>query len=169
MIVLDMPIKFIVFIIVFLSHLTSSYSEENSQLIEIDNPRFTEKGLDEKVYEIKAKKGLQSEDYLELIKVEGKFKTDDNTWIFLKADSGIFFQSTNIIQLNDNIVFYTESDESFKSDRATFDLKNDIVNLTKIEHRREDNLIIADQSIINDNFTKIIYEGNVMTKIIFEN
>mgnify|MGYP001332140822 CR=1 FL=1 len=66
-------------------------------------------------------------------------------------------------------MFYTESDESFKSDRATFDLKNDIVNLTKIEHRREDNLIIADQSIINDNFTKIIYEGNVMTKIIFEN
>ena len=87
MIVLDMPIKFFIFFIIFLSHLTSSYSEEDSQLIEIDNPRFTEKGLDEKVYEIKAEKGLQSEDYLKLIKVEGKFKTDDNTWIFLEADS----------------------------------------------------------------------------------
>ena len=169
MIVLDMPIKFFIFFIIFLSHLTSSYSEEDSQLIEIDNPRFTEKGLDDKVYEIKAEKGLQSEDYLELIKVEGKFKTDDNTWIFLEADSGIFFQSTNIIQLNDNIVFYTESNESIKSDRATFDMKNDIVNLTKIEHKRKDNLIIADQSVINDNFTKIVYEGNVITKIIFEN
>ncbi len=169
MIVLDMPIKFFIFFIVFLSYLTSSYSEEDSQLIEIDNPRFTEKGLDEKVYEIKAEKGLQSEDYLELIKVEGKFKTDDNTWIFLEADSGIFFQSTNIIQLNDNIVFYTESNESFKSDRATFDMENDIINFTKIEHKRNDNLIIADQSIINDDFTKIVYEGNVSTKIIFEN
>ena len=73
MIALDMPIKFFIFFIIFLSNLTSASFEENSQLIEIDNPRFTEKGLDEKVYEIKAEKGLQSEDYLELIKVEGKF------------------------------------------------------------------------------------------------
>ena len=169
MIVLDMPVKFFIFTIIFLSHVYSAYSDENSQLIEIDNPRFTEKGLDDKIYEIKAKKGLQSSDYLELTEVEGKFKTDNNTWIFLKADTGIFSQSTNVIQLKDNIIFYTENNESFKSDIATFDMKKDIVKLTNIKHKREDNLIIADRSVINDDFSKIIYEGNVITKIIFEN
>ena len=54
MIALDMPIKFFIFFIIFLFHAASTYSEENSQLIEIDNPRFTEKGLDDKIYEIKA-------------------------------------------------------------------------------------------------------------------
>ena len=169
MIALDMPIKFFIFFIIFLFHAASTYSEENSQLIEIDNPRFTEKGLDDKIYEIKAQKGLQSEDYLELTKVEGKFKTDDSRWIFLEADKGIFSQSTNIIQLKDNIIFSTNSGESFKSDRATFDMKNDIVNLTKIEHMRKNNLIIADQSVIQDNFSKIIYEGNVIAKINLKN
>ena len=169
MIVLDMPVKFFIFTIIFLSHVYSAYPDENSQLIEIDNPRFTEKGLDDKIYEIKAKKGLQSSDYLELTEVEGKFKTDNNTWIFLKADTGIFSQSTNVIQLKDNIIFYTENNESFKSDIATFDMKKDIVKLTNIKHKREDNLIIADRSVINDDFSKIIYEGNVITKIIFEN
>tara|TARA_B100001248_G_scaffold235711_1_gene198633 strand:+ start:60 stop:569 length:510 start_codon:yes stop_codon:yes gene_type:complete len=169
MIALDMPIKFFIFLIIFLFHAASTYSEENSQLIEIENPRFTEKGLDDKIYEIKAEKGLQSEDYLELTKVEGKFKTDGNKWIFLEADKGIFSQSTNIIQLKDNIIFFTKSDESFKSDIATFDMKNDIVNLTKIQHKRKNNLIIADQSVIKDNFSKIIYEGNVIAKINFKN
>ena len=169
MIALDIPIKFFIFFALFLFNLASAYSDENNQLIEIDNPRFTEKGLDDKIYEIKAEKGLQSNNYLELTKVEGKFKTGNNLWIFLEADKGIFSQSTNVIQLRDNIVFFTENGESFKSDRATFDMKNDIINLTKIEHKRNDNLIIADQSTINDDFSKIIYEGNVFTKIIFEN
>ena len=169
MIVLDMPIKLFIFFIIFLSFISSTFSEENSQLIKIDNPRFTEKGLDDKIYEIKAERGLQSDDYLKLTKVEGKFKTDNNTWIFLEADSGIFSQSTNVIQLKDNIIFYTENNESFKSDRAIFDMKKDIVSLTNIEHKRKDNLIIADRSVINDNFSKIVYEGNVITKIIFEN
>ena len=169
MIALDTPIKFFIFFIIFLFHASSTYSEENSQLVEIDNPRFTEKGLDDKIYEIKAEKGLQSNNHLILTKVEGKFKTGNNLWIFLEADKGIFSQSNNIIQLRDNIVFFTENGESFKSDRATFDMKNDIINLTKIEHKRNDNLIIADQSTINDDFSKIIYEGNVFTKIIFEN
>ena len=169
MIALDIPIKFFIFSALFLFNLASAYSDENNQLIEIDNPRFTEKGLDDKIYEIKAEKGLQSNNYLELTKVEGKFKTGNNLWIFLEADKGVFSQSNNIIQLRDNIVFFTENGESFKSDRATFDMKNDIINLTKIEHKRNDNLIIADQSTINDDFSKIIYEGNVFTKIIFEN
>ena len=60
MIALDTPIKFFIFFIIFLFHASSTYSEKNSQLVEIDNPRFTEKGLDDKIYEINAEKGLQS-------------------------------------------------------------------------------------------------------------
>ena len=51
-------------------------------IIEIDNPKFSEKGLDDKVYEIKANKGLKSEDKLELFSVEGKFKSNKGgKWI----------------------------------------------------------------------------------------
>ena len=35
-------------------------TESNKLEIEIDNPKFSEKGLDDKTYEIKAEKGLKS-------------------------------------------------------------------------------------------------------------
>ena len=44
-----------------------------------DNPKFSEKGLDDKTYEIKAKKGLKSDVQLKLFAVEGKFKSDTDT------------------------------------------------------------------------------------------
>ena len=57
-----------------------SYSEE--VFIEIDNPRFSEKGLSDKTYEIKAEKGLKSDKELKLFVIEGKFKTAiDGNWI----------------------------------------------------------------------------------------
>ena len=48
-------------IILFIST-SLTYSEE--VFIEIDNPRFSEKGLSDKTYEIKAEKGLKSDNEL---------------------------------------------------------------------------------------------------------
>ena len=63
------------------------YLKSEDLAIEIDNPRFSEKGLNDKVYEIKAKKGLKFDNKLELFEVEGKFKTEKNgKWIYLVAD-----------------------------------------------------------------------------------
>ena len=137
--------------------------------IEIDNPRFTEKGLNDKIYEIKAKKGFKTEENLKLIFIEGKFKSSEGTWIYLEADSGNFSQKLNTITLENNVHFYTDNDESFKSEFATFDIKNDLIELTNnVKHISNRGIIIAENSIIDD-FEQVSYLGNVETKITFEN
>ena len=54
---LDLDILLLSLVLLFIST-SLIYSEE--VVIEIDNPRFSEKGLSDKTYEIKAKKGLKS-------------------------------------------------------------------------------------------------------------
>ena len=54
-------------------------SSANEVVIGVDNPKFSEKGLDDKIYEIKAKKGLKSGDDLKLFLIEAKFKTKEGT------------------------------------------------------------------------------------------
>tara|TARA_B100001248_G_scaffold109702_1_gene81822 strand:+ start:1041 stop:1493 length:453 start_codon:yes stop_codon:yes gene_type:complete len=138
--------------------------------LEIDNPRFTEKGLDKKIYEIRAKKGLQSDTYLELIEVEGKFKTDEGVWIFMTAGNGKFFRSEKIIKLADSINFYTDGDETIKSDLAIFDVDNGIISFEdNVEYIKNENKILADRSVISNNFNNILYEGNVKTRLITKN
>ena len=63
---------------------TSLFSNESLE-IEIDNPRFSEKGLDNRLYEIKAERGIQRENNLELFIVEGKLRTDSGIWVYLDA------------------------------------------------------------------------------------
>ena len=54
----------------------TNFTKSDDLVVEIDNPKFSEKGLNDKVYEIKAKKGFKSESELDLYIVEGKFKTN---------------------------------------------------------------------------------------------
>ena len=62
MIVLDMLIKLAkvsYLILISLTLLTVCIlAEDENLIVEIDNPRFTEKNLDDKVYEIKLKRDL---------------------------------------------------------------------------------------------------------------
>ena len=136
-------------------------------IIEIDNPKFSEKGLNDKVYEIKAKKGFKSDNQLELITVEGKFKTKaDGKWIYLEADKGNFSQTQNFIELENNIIFYTDDGEKIKSNYAIFDMNKDIIKLNEnVSHESIEGLVFSDSSIISSNFSKIIYAGNVETII----
>ena len=53
-----------------------SDAEENQNTIEIKNPIFTTKSIDGNPYEIKAEKGLQRENYLDLFVIEAKLKTN---------------------------------------------------------------------------------------------
>ena len=141
------------------------YLKSEDLAIEIDNPRFSEKGLNDKVYEIKAKKGLKFENKLELFEVEGKFKTEKNgKWIYLVADTGSFIQITNFIELHKNIIFYTEEGEIVKSNHASFDMNDDVIKLREnVSHESSKGLILSDDSIITDNFNKIKYSGNVVS------
>ena len=144
----------------------NSLSNETGTIIEIDNPKFSEKGLTNNEYEIKAEKGLKSPDGMKLIQVEGKFKTKDDLWIFMNADVGIFSQTLNTIKLEKNINFYTDANEIISSEFATYDIESGIIELiNNVSYKNNEIEIRANKSTLSDGFEKIFYDGNVLTKI----
>ncbi len=150
-------------IIILILALSSSYLLANEVIeIEIDSPKFSEKGLDNRLYEIKAERGIQGENHLRLYSVEGKLRTDTGVWIYLNARQGKFIQSQNLIELNGEITFYTDENDEFQSDHALFSMNDDLVKFnTNVKHTKGSNVITSDESQIKSNFDHIIYEGNV--------
>ena len=176
MIVFDILINFtkntaklsISFLLIFILFQSKSSSSESLE-IEIDKPKFSEKGLDNRLYEIKAEKGIQRQDNLELFVVEGKLRTDTGIWIYLDAKKGYFNQINNLIELNEEINFYTDEDDRFQSGYALFRISDDLVEFhNNVKHTRGNNIIMSDKSKIKNNFNHIIYEGNVSTFYILD-
>ena len=159
-------IKVIFFVQVCCSLFIFSISNSNEEIaVEIDNPKFSEKGLDDKIYEIKADKGVKFANNLKLFIIEGKFKTENGTWIYLKADEGTYNQDSNIIELNKNINFYTDEQESLKSDIAIFYISKNIIEFyDNVRHLTENTIVTSNNSKVINNFNNISYEGNVFTK-----
>ena len=144
-----------------------SKAEENQNTIEIKNPIFTTKSIDGSPYEIKAEKGLQRENNLDLFVIEAKLKTNNDIWIYLNADKGTFNQSSGEILLESNIEIYTETDEKIFADLANVNTNGKIITLKKNVKYQDSNIFIsADESIINDDFSSITYYGNVKSKIL---
>ena len=161
----NLSIFFLFISILFQSNL---FSNENLE-IEIDKPKFSEKGLDNRLYEIKAERGIQREGNLELFIVEGKLRTDSGVWIYLNAKKGNYDQLENLIELNGEINFYTDKEDRFQSENALFSMNNDLFEFNKnVKHTRENNIITADESKIRSNFNHIIYKGNVSTLYIID-
>ena len=153
----------IFFLFIFILFQSRIFSNENLE-IEIDKPKFSEKGLDNRLYEIKAEKGIQKEGHLELFIVEGKLRTDSGIWIYLNAKKGNFDQVENLIELKGDINFYTDEEDRFQSDSALFYINDDLVEFNKnVKHFRGSSIITADESKIKNNFNHIIYKGNVST------
>ena len=117
-----------IFILFFLSNLNAA-ANESETIIEIDQPRFSEKGLDQKSYEIKAQKGLRSSEKLVLFGVEGKFKTNDGLWIYMNANKGDYEQTKNTIKLSDNVEFYTDDGDKITSSNAIFKMDEDFMKI----------------------------------------
>ena len=144
-----------------------SKAEENQNIIEIKNPIFTTKSIDGSPYEIKAEKGLQRENNLDLFVIEAKLKTNNDIWIYLNADKGTFNQSNGEILLESNIEIYTETDEKIFAELANVNTNGKIITLKKNVKYQDSNIFIsADESIINDDFSSITYYGNVKSKIL---
>ena len=156
--------KFSIFFLFILILLQSKLLSNENLEIEIDKPKFSEKGLDNRLYEIKAEKGIQKEGHLELFIVEGKLRTDSGIWIYLNAKKGNFDKEENLIELKGEINFYTDEEDRFQSDSALFSINDDLVEFnTNVKHIRGSSIITADESKIKSNFNHIIYEGNVST------
>ena len=159
-------IRFFIFILFLLSSFNAA-ANDNETIIEIDQPRFSEKGLDQKSYEIKAQKGLRSSEKLVLFDVEGKFKTSDGLWIYMNANQGDFEQTKNIIQLSDNVEFYTDKGDKITSNIAIFKMDEDLIILKKdVYHKNKELSVKSDTTTISQNFDNILHEGNVKTEIL---
>lgn len=157
----------ILFLIFFFSA-TQVLADEGLE-IEIDNPKFSEKGLDNRLYEIKAERGIQRENDLELFGVEGKLRTDSGIWIYLNSDQGNFNQLNNLIELHGNIIFYTNENEKLQSDNAIFNMDKDLVNFSNnVKHTKGGNVITSDESKVQNNFNHIIYRGSVNAIFVVE-
>lgn len=143
-----------------------SIAENTETPIEIANPIFTTKGVNEIPYTIKADSGIKRGDNLELFKIEGKIKNRDNIWIYLNADKGNYNQISQIVFLYKNIEIYTEEKETIVSDEAIIDLQKDIITLlSNVKYKNQNNRIESDKSVITDNFQNFEYFGNVKTNI----
>ena len=168
-----MPIKkleklniLILFLFFFIINI--SFSEDS--VTEIDNPKFSEKGLDNKQYEIKAKRGLKSENSIKLFEVEGKYRTQDGIWVFIEAEKAIYDQISKIIELEKEIYLFSDNDDKLYADFGKFDIDNDIIELKQnVKHIRNLDIITSDNLTITENFGKLVYQGNVKTKIVREN
>ena len=158
----------ILFLLILLLFQSSLFSNENIE-IEIDKPKFSEKGLDNRLYEIKAEKGIQKEGDLELFIVEGKLRTDSGIWIYLNAKKGNFDQIANLIELSGEINFYTDEEDRFQSDNASFSINDDLVEFNNnVKHVKGSSIITADESRIRNNFNHIVYKGNVSAFYIID-
>ena len=157
--------RFFILILFFLSNL-NAIANNNETIIEIDQPRFSEKGLDQKSYEIKAQKGLRSSEKLVLFDIEGKFKTNNGLWIYMNADEGDFKQEENIINLNKNVSFYTEYGDRILSENAIFKMNDDLIIFrNNVFHENSDGVIKSSIVTVSNNFNNIVYEGHVFTEI----
>ena len=158
--------RFFVFIL-FSVCILNATANDSETVIEIDQPRFSEKGLDQKSYEIKAQKGLRSSEKLVLFDVEGKFKTNDGLWIYMNASEGDYEQTKNTIKLSDNVKFYTDDGDKITSNNAIFKIDEDLIILRKnVFHENKEIRVKSDTTTISNNFDNILHEGNVTTEIL---
>ena len=138
-------------------------------VVEIQNPKFYEKSLDDKAYEIKANKGFKKGENLKLLIIEGKFKTENGSWIYLKADKGAFSQSTGVVELEDKIQVYTEGDDLISSDIAKINMKNESIQfIENVEYFGPNRKISSDFSEMSGDFKNIYFEGNVLSNLNYD-
>jgi len=155
-----------IFILNLITFSSYSISENIETPIEIANPIFTTKGINELPYTIKASLGIQQGDDLELFEIEGKIKNRDNIWIYINADKGNYNQISQVVYLLNNVEVYTDEEERLLSDEAIIDIKEDTITLiSNVKYNNKDNKIEADRSIITNKFKSFEYFGNVKTKI----
>ena len=138
-------------------------------VIEILNPTFVNKGLDENPYEIAAKKGIQINEDIELYAVTGKFTDKDKKLIYISADKGYYSQNQQVIKLTGNVLMYDDLGNKTSTENAVIDIEIKKVVLTnKVISVTDTSEIQSNSSIVDDENDLITYNGNVKVKIKYK-
>ena len=136
-------------------------------VIEILNPTFVNKGLDENPYEIAAKKGIQIGENIELYTIDAKFTDENSKLININADKGFYNQKDQIIHLEGNVLMYDTLDNKTLTEKATIEIKNKkIFFIDKVVSISNTSIIESNSSIVDDINKTITYTGNVKVKIV---
>lgn len=133
---------------------------------QISNPIFKNKGLNANPYEIKATKGIQIDQDIELYEVFGEFTNDNNELLYIKADKGLYSQFNQIIGLMGNVLIFDEFGNRTSTNRATIDINNKKINLLdNVVSVSNTSTIKSNSSLVDEKNGTITYTGNVTVKI----
>jgi len=138
-------------------------------VIEILNPTFINKGLDENPYKIAAKKGIQINEDIELYTVTGKFTDKDKKLIYISADKGYYSQNKQVIELTGNVLIYDDLGNKTSAENVIIDIEIKKVFLTnKVISVTDTSEIQSNSSIVDDENDFVTYNGNVKVKIKYK-
>ena len=137
-----------------------------SNIIEISNPTFKNKGLDTNPYEISADRGVQIDQDIELYNIFAKFTDKDRELTYITADKGFYSQNIQLIELLGNILIYDDLGNQTSTQNAIIDIPNKKINLSnKVISISNTSTIRSNKSMVDDVNNTIIYKGNVKVKI----
>ena len=178
-IIISVTIFFLLIIIFFFQSFKSSDNLElelkkfdktsSDNLVEISNPIFKSRGLDANPYTIKAEKGLQNGNDIELQKIDAIFEGENNKIFYVYADKGLYSQQNGTIELNKNVKIIDELENNTSSKKAFINIKKKLITLSEEVISISENLSIkSDSSIVDDLNKTITYLGNVKVQIEYE-
>ena len=138
----------------------------SENVVEISNPIFKSKGLNSNSYIIKAKKGIQIEEDIELHDINAEFEGEDKNLYYVSADKGLYSQLDETIELFNNIIIFDQFDNKTFTEKALIDIKNKKITLSqKVISISSNSSITSDSSIVDDVSKVVTYLGNVKVKI----
>ena len=136
--------------------------------IEISNPTFKSKGLESDPYTIKAVRGVQEEDYIELYDVEAEVESENNKVFYVSAEKGIYDQKNGTIKLLGNVVILDELNNKTTTKEALIEIERKKLTLLKeVSSISSNRSVSSDFSIVDEINNTITYSGNL--KVVIEN
>ena len=134
--------------------------------IQMSNPTFKSKGLDINPYIIRAKKGIQVGEDIELYEIVGEFKNKNEESLYINADKGLYNQKNQTIELISNVLIYDELGNKTSTKNAFIDIDEKKITLTKdVVSTSNTSTIESNSSVVDEINNTIIYSGNVKVRI----
>ena len=138
----------------------------SADIRKISNPIFKSKGLESNPYTIKADKGIQDDNYIELHNVKAEFEGKNNKIFYVSADRGIYNQRYETIELIENVIILDELKNKTSTNKAVIELNvKKITLLEEVVSVTSKATISSNSSILDELNNTITYLGNVKAKI----
>ena len=138
----------------------------STDITEISNPIFKSKGLESNSYTIEADRGIQDDGYIELYNVKAEFEGNNNKIFYVSADTGIYKQKYETIELSGNVVILDELKNKTSTNKAVIEVNiKKVTLLEEVVSVSSKSYISSNSSILDELNNTITYLGNVKVQI----